>query len=230
MTVASPLVRPKECLSLLLVDDHVILRETLRCRLELETDLKVVGEADDGRQAVMLAAKLRPEVVIMDIGMPGLNGLEATRQIMRLVPTTRVLILSAHGDDAYRARAMEAGAAAYLLKTGSLEGLCVAIRKLKPNGWAGRPGVQPVGSEMRKRKVESPSRGLTSREVEVLQMIAESYPSKAIAAHLGITVKTVSNHREHLMAKLDIHDAASLTRYAIREGIIQTGGLGEILS
>lgn len=203
----------------------------LRSMLELEPDLKVLGVAADGREAIRLASQLRPEVVIMDIAMPRLNGLEATRQIVRLLPNTRVVILSAHGDDAYRSRAAEAGAAAYLLKTITLEGLCETIRKVKSHGWAGRPGAQPAErvSEMPQAKVESPFGGLTSREVEVLQLIAEGYPNKAIAAHLGITLKTVGNHREHLMAKLDIHDAASLTRYAIREGIIQSGGLGELL-
>lgn len=218
-------------LSLLLVDDHTIFRECLRRRLELEPDFKVVGEAADGSEAVMLASKLRPGVVIMDISLPRLNGLEATRQIMRILPTTRVLILSAHGDDAYVARAAEVGAASYLLKSESLEALCEIIREAKPSARTRSWDSQEAKtvSEMQKGKLDSLHSGLTSREVEILQLIAEGYPNKGIAAHLGITLKTVGNHREHIMAKLDIHDAAGLTRYAIRTGIIESGGLGGML-
>ncbi len=132
----------KGCRSLLIVDDHAILRECLRRRLELESDFRVDGEAADGREAVILASELRPDVVIMDICLPRLNGLEATRQIMRLLPTTRVLILSAHGDSAYVARAAEAGAVSYLLKTESMNTLCEAIRGTKASAWTGSRDTQ----------------------------------------------------------------------------------------
>jgi DNA-binding NarL/FixJ family response regulator len=182
----------------LLVEDHKVVRQGLRALLAVEHDIEVAGEVQDGREAVRLIETLLPDVVVMDIAMPLLNGVEATRQILKLVPDTRVLILSAHSDDEYVLQVIEAGAAGYLLKQTAANTLVMAIREAH--------------------------RGLTSREREVLQLIAEGMGNKQTAAELGISIKTVEKHRQHLMSKLGIHDTAGLTRYAISAGIIETRG------
>jgi len=212
-------------ITVLIAEDHMIVREGLKRMLELEPDLEVVGEAQDGRQAVMLALKLCPEVVLMDIAMPQLNGLEATRQLLKSVPTIKVLILSAHSDDAYLKNATEAGAAGFLLKQTSAVDVCRAIREIHK----GKTFYSPILSK--RLNSQSPSRlgvlkkkmaELTSREMEVLQLLAEGKANKQTAAELGISIKTVEKHRQALMEKLNIHDTASLTRYAISAGIIES--------
>jgi DNA-binding NarL/FixJ family response regulator len=216
-------------ITVLLAEDHTIVREGLRRMLELEKDLEVVGEAEDGRRAVALATKLRPAVVLMDIAMPRLNGLEATRQILQALPDTRVLILSAHHDDDYVKSATESGASGFLLKQSSAHEMCHAIREVKQGRTFFSPSVSrrlerlraPAGRTGRRGKDKDTAR-LTSREVEVLQLIAEGKANKQTAAELGIGIKTVEKHREHLMQKLDIHDTAGLTRYAIAVGIIES--------
>ncbi|MEN6424981.1 MAG: response regulator transcription factor [Phycisphaerales bacterium] len=215
-------------IAVLLADDHTIVREGLRALLEAEGDIEVVGEAQTGRQAVQLSKGLRPDVVIMDIAMPLLNGLEATRQIVKAVPTTRVLILSAHGDDEYIRQAVLLGAAGYLIKQTSADVLGRAIREVhrgkaffSPSIAKRLPGLSlesPDGHPVLKTK----KAGLSSREVEVLQLIAEGKANKQVAAELGISIKTVEKHRQHLMSKLDLHDTAGLTRYAIAAGIIES--------
>jgi DNA-binding NarL/FixJ family response regulator len=215
-------------ITVLLAEDHMIVREGFRKMLELETDLEVVGEAKDGRKAVALVKKLRPEVVLMDIAMPLLNGLEATRQILKAIPGTRILILSAHSDDAYIKNATESGAMGFLLKQTSSHEACRAIRDVY-NGKTffsssismrlNRLKPQPSG---RAGPFKKKAASLTSREMEVLQLIAEGEANKQIASELGIGIKTVEKHREHLMQKLDIHDTAGLTRYAIGAGIIES--------
>ena len=215
-------------ISVLLVEDHTIVREGLRRILDLDADLQVVGEAQDGRQAVTQVRKLRPDVVLMDIAMPLLNGFEATRQLLKALPASRVVILSAHSDDAYVKNATAAGAVGFLIKQTSSHEVCEAIREvhqgrtffsvpvsrrfvradLRLPGSAGRPAAE-----------EHP---LTSREMEVLQLIAEGKANKETAAELKISIKTVEKHRGHLMEKLDIHDIAGLTRYAIGAGIIES--------
>jgi len=210
----------------LLAEDHMVVREGFRKMLELETDIEVVGEAQDGRHAVSLAAKLRPAVVLMDIAMPQLNGLEATRQLLKILPATKVLMLSAHTDDAYVQNATESGAAGFLLKQTSAHDLCRAIREVQ----AGKTFFSPAISKHlahqksldRNGLPRSKAPELTSREMEVLQLIAEGKANKQTAAELGIGIKTVEKHREHLMQKLDIHDTAGLTRYAISAGIIES--------
>jgi len=215
-------------ITVLLAEDHTIVREGFRKMLELEDDLEIVGEAQEGRRAVELAKKLRPAVVLMDIAMPLMNGLEATRQILKLLPTTKVLMLSAHSDDAYVQNAAESGAVGFLLKQTSAHEVCRAIREVQQ----GKTFFSPSISRRRDRlNPPSPDRArprdkkvaqLTSREMEVLQLIAEGKANKETAAELGIGLKTVEKHREHLMQKLDIHDTAGLTRYAISAGIIES--------
>jgi DNA-binding NarL/FixJ family response regulator len=214
-------------ITVLLAEDHTVVREGLRALLEAEGDIEVVGEAETGRQAVELTRKLRPDVVVMDIAMPLLNGLEATRQIRKGAPGTRVLILSAHGDDAYVEQARTLGAAGYLLKQTSAQVLARAVREIHRGHAYYSPsiarGLQSRGAEAPDLMALLKKRGnqLSSREAEVLQLIAEGQANKQIAAELGISVKTVEKHRQHLMEKLRIHDTAGLTRYAIAAGIIE---------
>jgi len=215
-------------ITVLLAEDHMVVREGFRKMLELEADLEVVGEAQDGRQAIALAKKLRPDVVLMDIAMPQLNGLEATRQLLKVFPAAKVLMLSAHSDDAYVKNSTASGAVGFLLKQTSAHDVCRAIREVHQ----GRPFFSPSITRHFQR-LNPPLSGhagaldakvaqLTSREMEVLQLIAEGKANKQTADALGIGIKTVEKHREHLMQKLDIHDTAGLTRYAISAGIIES--------
>ena len=215
-------------ITVLLAEDHTIVREGFRKMLELEDDLEVVGEAQDGRQAVALVKKLRPAVVLMDIAMPRLNGLEATRQVLKAVPATKVLILSAHSDDAYIKEATDSGAVGFLLKQTSSHVVCEAIREVQKGNTFFSPSVAKRFHERDRKSLDRAGKPklrnarLSSREMEVLQLIAEGKANKETAAELGISIKTVEKHRESLMAKLDIHDTAGLTRYAISAGIIES--------
>jgi DNA-binding NarL/FixJ family response regulator len=214
-------------ITVLLAEDHQVVREGFRSLLEHERDIEVIGEAETGRQAVQLTQKLRPAVVVMDIAMPLLNGLEATRQIRKDFPETRVLILSAHSDDAYVEQVAVLGAAGFLLKQTSSHNLATAIREVqKGNTFFSTSISKRVQDRSRKSAArggsEKNGNRLSSRELEVLQLIAEGKPNKQVAAELGVSFKTVDKHRQHLMSKLDIHDVAGLTRYAIAEGIIES--------
>lgn len=214
-------------ITVLLAEDHRLVREGFRSLLKHERDIEVIGEAETGRQAVQLTRKLRPTVVVMDIAMPLLNGLEATRQIRKDVPDTKVLILSAHNDDAYIERAAVLGASGFLLKQTSSHNLATAIREVqKGNSFYSRSISKRVQDRSRKSAARGASKKsgnhLSPREMEVLQLIAEGKPNKQVAQELGVSFKTVDKHRQHLMSKLDIHDVAGLTRYAIAEGIIES--------
>jgi len=215
-------------IAVLLAEDHMIVREGLKKLLEAEDDIVVVGEAADGRKAVELTQKLHPAVVVMDIAMPHLNGLEATRQILKTDPGVKILILSAHSDDAYVESVTSLGAVGYLIKQTSAHFLSEAIREVHKGNTFFSPDV---AKRFHKRQQESLNRKglpkdnaaqLSSREVEVLQLIAEGEANKQIAEALSISIKTVEKHRDHLMRKLDIHDTAGLTRYAIQKGIIES--------
>jgi DNA-binding NarL/FixJ family response regulator len=215
-------------ITVLLAEDHAIVREGFRSLLKHERDIEVVGEAETGRQAVQLTRKLRPAVVVMDIAMPLLNGLEATRQIRKDLPDTKVLILSAHSDDAYVEQVSELGASGFLLKQTSSHNLATAIREVQKGNTFYSPAISKrlKGRDQkaldREGNFKQKHNRLSSREVEVLQLIAEGKPNKQVATELGVSFKTVDKHRQHLMAKLNIHDIAGLTRYAIAEGIIES--------
>jgi len=218
----------KKRITVLLAEDHMVVREGFRKMLELEDDFEVVGEAEDGRQAVALVKKLRPAVVVMDIAMPLLNGFEATRKILKAVPGTRILILTAHNDDAYVKNATESGAVGFLLKQASARVLSKGIREVNKGHTFFGPFIAKLLPERERKSLDRAGRskprkaGLTSREMEVFQLIAEGKANKQIAAELGIGMKTVETHRERLIAKLKIHNIAGLTRHAISEGIIES--------
>jgi DNA-binding NarL/FixJ family response regulator len=214
-------------ITVLLAEDHTIMREGLWSMLKHEPDIELIGQAQDGRQAVAQAKKLHPDVVLMDIAMPLLNGLEATRQVLKAAPATKVVILSAHSDDAYVKNAIESGASGFMLKQTSSHDVCMAIREVQKGKTFFSPSISrrfdrinpltPDHSGTLKKKAAL----LTSREKEVLQLIAEGKANKQTAAELGVGLKTVEKHRENLMRKLDIHDTAGLTRYAISTGVIE---------
>ena len=213
--------------TVLLADDCRLIREALRAILASEEDIDVVGEAETGRQAVHLTRLLFPDVVVMDIAMPLLNGLEAIRQIHESVPAAKVLILSAHSDQAYVEQAAKLGAAGYLTKQTSAETLARAIREVTQGREVFGPALSRSRSKPseRSRTGENPSikrvADLRTREVEVIQLIAEGKANKQAAAELGLHIKTVEKHRHRLMRKLNIHDTAGFTRYAVAAGIIE---------
>jgi DNA-binding NarL/FixJ family response regulator len=215
-------------ITVLLAEDHHIVREGIRSLLKRERDIEVVGEAETGRQAVELTGKLRPAVIVMDIAMPLLNGLEAARQIRKDFPEIKVLILSAHGDDAYVEQMMALGVAGFLVKQTSSHDLATAIREVQQGKTFFSPSISRRVRDRSRKSLDregnfkKKNNRLSSREVEVLQLIAEGKPNKQVATELGVSFKTVDKHRQHLMSKLDIHDVAGLTRYAIAEGIIES--------
>ena len=213
-------------ITVLLAEDHTVVRQGFRKMLELEDDIEIVGEAQDGRQAVAMVKKLVPSVVLMDIAMPLLNGLEATRQILKAAPTTKVVMLSAHNDDAYVQEATNSGAVGFLIKQSSAQNVCEAIREVQKGKiffsvTVARRLQQQNGSPHNRYGARKQRASLSSREMEVLQLIAEGKANKESASELGISIKTVEKHRENLMSKLNIHDTAGLTRYAISAGIIE---------
>jgi DNA-binding NarL/FixJ family response regulator len=207
-------------ITILLAEDHAIVREGLRALLKSESDIKIIGEAGDGRATVKLATKLRPDVLVMDIAMPLMNGIEATRQILRQLPEMKILILSAHSDDAYVEQVMALGAKGYLIKQTAANVLAESIRRVHHGKVCLSPEIKArAGGELHAKKDASQ---LSSREAEVLQLIAEGKANKETADVLRISIKTVEKHRQSLMNKLNIHDTAGLTRYAIATGIIES--------
>lgn len=211
----------------LLADDHTLFRAGLRSLMELESDIEVVGEAENGRLAVELTRALSPEIVVMDIAMPMLNGLEATRQILHEMPKTKILILSGYSNDDYIDKVIDAGACGYLIKQSSPSAMIKAIREIRKGQKIYSPSISKHVRERYKgniadgRPVKIQGVDLTSRETEVLQLVAEGQANKQIADELGISVKTVEKHRQQLKKKLKINDTAGLTRYAITAGIIE---------
>lgn len=210
-------------LKILLADDHKIIREGLRNLIEKQEGFEVIAEAKDGLTAVKKAKKLAPDVVIMDIGMPGLNGIEATRQILADSPQAKIIALSMHSERRFVSEMLKAGASAYLLKDSAFEELVQAIRASQSNKIYLSPSIadKVVKDYITHipRESFSPFSLLTQREREVLQLIAEGKSTKEIAALLFLSIKTVETHRQNIMEKLDLRSVAELTKYAIREGL-----------
>jgi DNA-binding NarL/FixJ family response regulator len=207
-------------IKVLLADDHALVREGFRMILEAQKDIQIVGQAGNGREAVELAAKLHPDVVVMDVAMPELNGIEGTRRILESSPRTRVLALSMHKDAVYVREVLRAGARGYLLKDSGDADLVAAVRAIaKGEGYLSPSVSESVLSDYR-RHVTDPLDLLSSREREVLQMIAEGKTNKEIATSLNLSVYTVEAHRGRVMEKLNLHSTSELVRFALRSGLI----------
>jgi DNA-binding NarL/FixJ family response regulator len=208
---------------IILVDDHKMVRDGLRCLLAQENDLEVVAEAENGNTAVLLCARHAPQLVIMDIAMPSLNGIEATRQIIAHDPHCKVIALSSHADRRFIAQVLKAGASGYLLKESAFEELASAIRAVLNNKTYLSPAVSEIVVDdylqLLERADGSAFTLLSPREREVLQLLAEGTSTSQIADRLCLSVKTVETHRQHIMEKLNLHSVAELTKYAIREGL-----------
>ena len=208
---------------ILLVDDHKIMRDGLRVLLEKQPDLEVAGEAENGRRAVQMARELPADLVIMDIGMPDLNGIDATREIVASVPGVKVIALSMHADKVFVGEMLRAGASAYLLKHCAFEELAQAIRVVSSGQFFLSPQIAGlmIKDYVSKMSPDGTSvfAALTVREREVLQLLAEGKSTRQIASHLNISLKTVETRRQQIMAKLDIGNMADLIKYAIREGL-----------
>jgi len=208
---------------IIIADDHKIVRDGLRALLEKDAGIEVIAEAEDGRMAVRIARQLVPDVVIMDIGMPDLNGIDATRQIVSEVPGVKVIALSMHSDRRFVAQMFKAGASAYLLKDCAFEELSRAVKAVLANQTYLSPEITgPVMEDYVRHLAKADVSGfsiLTPREREIIQLLAEGKTSRQIAAALNVSVKTVETHRQQIMSKLNVHSVADLIKYAIREGL-----------
>jgi DNA-binding NarL/FixJ family response regulator len=205
---------------IVLADDHVLVRQGLKSLLERE-QFQVVAEASDGQEAVRASESLHPDIVVIDISMPLLNGIEAVRELGRSCPKTKAILLTQHEEDQYIREALEAGAKGYVLKNQAASDLVHAIQQVSRGQFYLSPGISRAVVEAYRTKSDSPADPLTGRERQVLQLIAEGKSTKDAASLLGISVKTAESHRMNLMQKLDIHETASLVRYAVRRGLIQ---------
>jgi two-component system response regulator NreC len=204
----------------LLADDHVLVRQSLKSLLERE-GFQVVGEASDGQEALRKVESLRPDIAVMDISMPILNGVDAARELSRSFPKTKAILLTQHDENQYISEALEAGVKGYVLKSQAAGELVQAIGQVSRGQVYLSPGIAKVVAETFRTKSEKPKDPLSSRERQVLQLIAEGKSTKDVASLLGISVKTAESHRTRLMQKLDIHETASLVRYAVRRGIVE---------
>jgi DNA-binding NarL/FixJ family response regulator len=216
-------------ISVLLADDHTVVRQGLKAMLTAEADMEVVGEAENGEQAVKLAKQIRPDVVVMDISMPLMNGLKATRQILRNEPEAKVLILSSYNDDECVNELLKAGATGFLMKQNAAGDLAPAIRHVKRGNQFLSPAIvqrirQQRNGELLNGNHIASNRELTAREIEVLKIIADGLSNRKIATVMGISIKTVEKHRQQVMNKLNIHEVAGLTRYALSKGLVERKG------
>ena len=216
---------PQAPIRILLADDHTVMRNGLRLLLERQPNLKVIGEAADGREAVNMAASQEPDVVVMDIAMPHLNGVEAARQIAMRSPQTAIAILSMHSDESYVIRSLKAGARAYLLKDSAEADLIEAIHAISAGKSFFSPAVSRILKEdyvrqLGKVDAEDTYELLTNREREVLQLVAEGRTNKEVAGMLNVSITTVETHRTHILQKLGLHSIPELILYAVRKGII----------
>ncbi len=215
-------------ITVLLADDHTVIREGLKMMLEAAGDIKVVGEAENGEEAVQLTKRLSPNVLILDLAMPLLNGIEVTRQITRENPSTKVLVLSTYSDDDFVHQIIQNGARGYLVKQTAGQDLLKAVREAHKGNSFFSPSISSrLHAQFSKNFAQSGSKKregprLTSRETQVLQLIAEGLANKQIADELKISIKTVEKHRQQMMSKLNIHEVASLTRYALSKGLIHS--------
>jgi len=210
----------------LLADDHTILRAGLKMMLSVQPDIEIVGEASDGRQAIAEAQRLQPDVILMDITMPELNGIEATRQVKKLLPETRVLVLTMHENEEYLFQVLRAGASGYILKEAADTELISAIRSVYVGRFYLSPPAQAmmVGDYMQRVRAgeeHDSYSGLTEREREILKLVAEGYTNNQIGERLFISPKTVDTHRTHVMDKLNLHSRAELVKYAMRRGLLE---------
>jgi two-component system response regulator NreC len=213
-------------ITVLIADDHAIVRAGLVALLSAQPDIRIVGEAGDGRAALEQVERLRPDVLLLDLSMPGCNGVEALRRLKAMTPSTRVLVLSMHAAPEYVRPALAAGAAGYVVKGAGLEDLVGALRTVAAGGQflgpEARRVVEASALDPRADASADDLERLTPREREVLQLVAEGHTNREIGDILGCSPKTVDAHRTHLMQKLDLHDAQAVTRYAMRRGLIST--------
>jgi two-component system, NarL family, response regulator NreC len=205
---------------ILLVDDHALVRQGFKMILSAQADMEIVGEAGNGREAVQIAEELRPDVVVMDVAMPELNGIEATRRLLVSLPHTRVIALSMHRDSVYVRETLRAGARGYLLKDSPAGDLVTAVRSVASGESYLSPAVSNAVLDDYRRHVTNPIDLLTTREREVLQMLAEGKTNKEIAVVLNLSVYTVDAHRGRIMEKLNVHSINELVRFAVRNGLI----------
>lgn len=214
-------------IKIMIADDHTIVRQGMRKLLETYPELQIVGESQDGDETIELVKKLLPEIIIMDISMPGLNGLEATREIKKRSPEIKILILTMHAEKEYIFKILQSGASGYLLKGSAIDELVTAIHAVDRGESYLSPPISKsiiedyVGGRQKSRGSVTRSQPLTTREREVLQLIAEGHTSKSIATQLSLSSKTIETHRSHIMQKLNIHNAAGLIRYAIQRGWVE---------
>lgn len=205
---------------IVVVDDHVILLQGVKKLLEGEKGWEVVGQATDGREGVELISKLKPDIAVVDITMPGLNGLDAARAIAKTSPGTRIILLTMHKENPYVVEALDAGVRGYVIKTQTAGDLLRAVKEVLAKRVYLSPGIAEIVVDAYRHKGSAEADPLTLREREVLQLIAEGQKTRQVAVSLGISVKTAESHRTRIMSKLDVHDTAGLVRYAIRRGLI----------